>query len=140
MYPGETIVEVVAVLVGIARHGCVHRASRAVVHNGRSAPVIKESAQHLVTAMEEAWFHGKREDKAMALVGDARTALGTRVIGVLDGCWLAGNKSILPIIDGAGIGARKPEIRTVRNAAIHRQRSSAVIAGSGALKFIDSAQ
>jgi hypothetical protein len=73
-----------------------------------------------MTTVEKAWFGGTRENKTMALVGDAGTALGTWVIGVLDGCWLAGYKSVLPIVDGAGIGVREPKISTVRDATVHR--------------------
>src|SRR5579871_153607 len=95
----KAIVEVVAVLVGIAAYRGINRPSRAVIHDSGNPPIVEEAAQHLVAAMEGPWFGRESHDQALALVGDARSALGAGNVRVLHRCRLAGDQGVLPVVD-----------------------------------------
>src|SRR5579872_1052859 len=52
----QAVVQVVAVLVGIARDGRVDGASGSVIHDRRESPVVEEAAKKFVPAMERLRF------------------------------------------------------------------------------------
>ena len=65
-------------------------------------------------------------NEAVTLVGDARSALGVRIVGVLDGRGLAGDECVLAVVNGMGKGIGKTEISSVGNAAIDGERASVI--------------
>ena len=137
---GETVVEVVAVLVGVAGDGGVEGASAAVVDDAGNFPVVEDVAKKWLAAMKRVGLGGDGGDQALALIGDARSALGTGVVGILDGRGLVGDQGVLAIVDGMGIGVREAEISSAGDAAIDGERGSVVVAGGGALEFVDGAE
>ena len=76
---GETVVVVVAVLVGIAVDGGVDGASAAGGDDAGDFPVVENVAEELVLAVEGTRLDGEGGDEAVALVGDAGAALGIGV-------------------------------------------------------------
>jgi hypothetical protein len=83
---------------------------------------------------------GECHNHAMPLVGDAGSALGRRIVGILHGRRLAGDKVVFSVVDRAGIGIGEPQISPASGAAIERERRTVVVAGGGALEFVDGAQ
>src|SRR6202040_2067893 len=107
---GEAVVEIVAVLVGIAGDGGAEGASAAVVDHGGNLPVVEDVTERWVAAMKRMGLGGDGSDQALALVGDAGSAFGARVVGILDGGGLAGDQCILAVVDGVGVCIRKAKI------------------------------
>ena len=96
---GEAVVEVVAVLVGIAGGSGVEGASAAVVDDGGNFPVVKDVAEKFLAAMKRVDVGGEGGDEALALVGDAGSALGTRHVRILYGGGLTGDQGVLAVVD-----------------------------------------
>ena len=97
-------------------------------------------AEEFVAAMEEAWLGGEGGNKAVALVGDAGSALSIRLVGVLDCGGFASDESVLTVVDGVGVGIGKTEVRSVRHAAVDGESRAVVDAGGGALEFVNFAE
>src|ERR1700751_5985253 len=136
----ETVVELVAVLIRIPRNSRVHRASGTVVHNRGNPPVVEEVTQKFMAAVEEARLSGDSHHESVALVRDTGTALGARNIGILDRRRLAGDESVLAVLDGAGVGVGEAEVGSARDPAVYGEGCSVVVARCGTLKFIDATQ
>jgi hypothetical protein len=83
---GETVVEIVAVLIEIAADGGVDRASAAGGDDAGNFPVVENVSEKFLAAVKGTRFRGKSGDEALALVGDAGTALGVGLVGILYGC------------------------------------------------------
>ena len=90
--------------------------------------------------MEGTGLGGEGRDQALALVGDAGSALGAGIIGILHGGGLAGDQGVLAIVDGVSIGVGEAKIGSAGDAAIDGESGSVVVAGGGALEFIDGAE
>jgi hypothetical protein len=65
---------------------------------------------------------GKGGDQALALVGDAGSALGAGDIGILHGCGLSGDEGVLAVIDRVSIGVGEAQIASTGDAAIDREK------------------
>jgi hypothetical protein len=134
---GETVVEVVAVLIGIAGYGGAEGAATAVVDDAGNFPVVEDAAEKFLATMERMGFGGDGDDQALALIGGAGSALGAGGARILDGGGLAGDQGVLAIVDGVSVGVGEVEIGSTGDAAIDGERGSVVIAGGGALEFVD---
>ena len=117
---GKTVVQAVRVLIGIAGDGGVEGASGTVVDDRGEPPVIEDMTEKFVAAMEKMRLDGEGGDQALALVGDAGSALSARHVGILNGRRLSGDESVLAVVDGTGVCIRKPQIRSAGDAAIDR--------------------
>ena len=137
---GEPVVEVVAVLIGIAGDGGVEGASAAVIHDGGDFPVVEGVAEKFVAAMKRAGLGREGGDQAITLVGDAGSALGAGGVGILHGGGLSGDERVLAVVDGVGVGEGDAQVGSARDAAIDGERGSVVIAGRRALEFVDGAE
>src|SRR5262249_12857853 len=136
----KAIVQGVVVLIGIARNRGVNGPSGAVIHDGREFPIVKEASQNFVAAMEQSRLGRERGNQSMALVGDAWSPLGAWDVRVLHGGGLPRDESVLAIVDRVRVSVGKAHVNAARHAAIQRKRSSRVVAGSGALEFVDGAE
>jgi len=83
---------------------------------------------------------GKSGDEALALVGDAGTALGVGLVGILDGGGCAGDESVLTIVDGVSVGVREAQISSTSHAAVDGESGAIVEAGGGTLELVDGAE
>jgi hypothetical protein len=101
---GEAVVIVVAVLVGIAGDGGVDGASAAGGDDAGNFPVVEHVAEESVFAVEGMRLEREGGDEEAALVGDAGAAFGVGLVRILNGGGLAGDQSVLAVIDGAGVG------------------------------------
>ena len=137
---GETIVEAIRVLVRIAGDGCVEGPSATVVDYARNFPVIEDVAEQFVAAMKRVRCSGECCDETLALVSYAGSALGAGHVRILDGGRLPGDESILAVIDGMSVGVRESKVRAASYSPVQGERSSVVIAGGGALEFVDGAE
>src|ERR1017187_6314543 len=90
--------------------------------------------------MEEMRFGEEGDDQALALVGDAGSAFGRRDVGILDGGRLSGDEGVLAVVDGVRVGVGEAQVGSAGDAAIDGERGSVVIAGGGALEFVDGAE
>jgi uncharacterized membrane protein len=63
-------------------------------------------AEKFLATMKRVRLGGDGGDQALALVGDAGATLGAWVIGIFDRGGLAGDESVLAIVDGARVGRR----------------------------------
>ena len=115
---GETVVEIVAVLIGIAANGRIDRTSAAGGHDAGNFPVVQDVAEEFLSAMKGAGLEGEGGDEAAALVGNAGTAFGIRLVGILDGGGRAGDEGVLTVVDGARVGVGEAEISTAGHAAV----------------------
>jgi hypothetical protein len=115
---GETVVVVVAVLVGVAVNGGVDGASTAGGYDAGNFPVVEHVAEEWVFAVEGTRLEGEGGDEAVALVGDARSALAVGVVGILDGGGFAGDQGVLAVVNGVGVGVGETEISAARHAAV----------------------
>src|SRR5208282_5245314 len=77
---GQAVVVVVAVLIGIAGDTGIHGAAAACGDDAGEFPVVEQVAEELMLAMKGARLEGKCGDESIALVGDARSALGARIV------------------------------------------------------------
>ena len=93
-----------------------------------------------MAAVEGAGLGGEGGDQAMALVGGAGATFGGRVVGVLDGCGLAGYEGVLAVVDGVGEGVGEAEVSSASYAAIDGERGAVVDAGGGALELVNGAE
>jgi len=137
---GKAVVAVVAVLVGVAGDGRVDGASTAGGDDAGNFPVVEDLAEEYVLAVEGTRFDGKSGHEALALVGDAGSALTIGVVGILHRGGRAGDEGVLTVVDGAGVGVGETEICAARHPAVHGEGCAVVDAASGALEFIDSAE
>jgi len=136
---GKPVVEIVAVLVGIASDAGVHWAPAAVVDDAGELPVVEDVAEKLVFTVKWARLGGKSDDQAIALIGDAGSAFSRGVVGILHGRGRACDQRILAVVDGMGVSVGESKIGSARNPAIDGERSAVVDARCGALKNIDGA-
>src|SRR5450755_4306914 len=90
--------------------------------------------------MEEMRFGGEGDDQALALVGDAGSALGAGDVGILDGGGLSGDEGVLAVVDGVRVGIGEAQVGSAGDAAIDGERGSVVVARGGALEFVDGAE
>ena len=119
---GEAVVEVVAVLIGIAGDGGVDWASAAGGDDAGNFPVIEDVAEEFVSAMEGTRLGGEGRGQAMALVGDAGAALSGGIVGILHGGWGAGDERVLAIVDGVGVSVGDAKVSAAGHAAVERER------------------
>src|ERR1019366_747110 len=96
---GEAVVEVVAVLIGIAGDSGAEGASAAVVDHAGNLPVVKDVAEKFLATMKRVRLDGEGGDQALALVRDAGSALGAGHVGILHGGRLPGDEGVLAIVD-----------------------------------------
>src|ERR1700722_204978 len=137
---GETVVEIVAVLIGIAADGGVDGASAAGGDDAGNFPVVENVSEKFLAAVKGTRVRGKSGDEALALVGDAGTALGVGLVGILDSGGSAGDESILTIVDGVSVGVREAEISSASHAPVDGESCAVVDAGGGALELVDGAE
>ena len=83
---------------------------------------------------------GEGGDQAVALVGDAGSALGAGDVGILHGGGLSGDQGVLTIVNGVGVGEGDAQVGAAGHAAIDRERGSVVITGRRALEFVDGSE
>jgi len=137
---GESVVVVVAILVRIAADGGVDGASAAGRNDAGNLPFVENVAKEFMFAVEGTRFHRERGDEAVALVGDAGSALAIGVVGILYCGGRASDECVLAVVDGMSISVGESKIGAVGHTAVDGQGGSVVNAGSGALKFIDRAE
>src|SRR2546430_6821504 len=82
----------------------------------------------------------KARDQPMALIGDARSALSSRIKGILNCRRLTGDERILAIIYRPGISVGHTYINTACYPPINRKRCTVVDTRCRALKFVDPAK
>src|ERR1700751_2600246 len=90
-----------------------------------------------MTAVEKSRFGRECDHDPVALVGNTGAALRARHVRVLYGRGLTSHQSVLPVIHGAGVGVRKSKVSAARDASVHRECCTVVVAGSRTLEFID---
>src|ERR1700739_2214004 len=90
--------------------------------------------------MEWARLDGNGCYEALALIGRAGSALGAGVIGILNRGRLTSDQGILAVINGLGISISKAQVTSARDPAIDGKGCAVVVAGRGALEFVDGSE
>src|ERR1700739_2943830 len=108
-------------------------------HAGK-LPISENLRQQRLIPAEGLDFFNRREHETMALIGDARSALGRSGVGILHRDWTAGDQGILAIVEGMREGVRQTEIETAGHAPAQRNCCAVISAGSRAVELIDRAQ
>ena len=115
---GKPVVVIVAVLVGIAVDRGIDGASTAGRNDAGNFPVVEQMAKKFVLAVKGPRFHRKGGYEAVALIGNAGSALTIWVVGILHRGGLTGDQRILAVVDRVGVRVREPQIGTAGHPAV----------------------